>query len=158
MNSFYVTIVGAQQGQFRKESTNPKHRPAIMGLRFSMETATPFDAATGKLSAKHQHQPITFSKAWGAASPQILRALVTNEVLTSVLFEFVRTDPSAIEDVFQTITLESAQVVDFKRSIDPHSPAASGGGQFLEDVTLTYGKIMLEDMGAKTTVFDDWAV
>ena len=38
------------------------------------------------------HKPILFTKEWDKSSPLLFKALVTNEMLKSVLFEFVRTE------------------------------------------------------------------
>ena len=156
MNSFYVTIKGAAQGVFANESTDPTHQPAIAGVRFSMETVAPFDPTSGKRSGAAQPQPVRFSKAWGAASPQILRALVNDELLISVAFAFVRTDAAAIEDVFQTVQLDNAAVVDLRRTIDPLIPVASGGGQFLEEVALVYQKLTVTDAAGNTVASEFW--
>jgi type VI secretion system Hcp family effector len=63
-------------------------------------------------------KPIQISKQWGAASPQILQALATNEVLNPVIVEFTRTTPDGKEQVYQRVTLTNALVVDVERSLD----------------------------------------
>ena len=99
-NAFYVSIEGEAQGKFKGEAAFSKFGAGkITGVSFFMETVSPRDVATGQASGKRQHKPIRFTKEWGAASPQIYQALVTNEVLKSVLFEFVRTDSKGAEEV-----------------------------------------------------------
>ena len=89
---FYVSIEGTKQGKFKGESTREAHRDKIPALAFSYEVTSPRDVATGQASGRRQHGPVTFVKAWGAASPQLFQALTTNEVLKTVLFEFVGTN------------------------------------------------------------------
>src|SRR5260221_8493409 len=98
---FYVTIEGSRQGRFKGESTLANAKGKIEGLTFSSEVASPRDVATGQASGKRIHSPITFTKQWGAASPQLFQAAVTNEILKSVLFEFVGTDKAGKELVFE---------------------------------------------------------
>ena len=155
---FYVTITGAKQGAFKGESTNAKHTQSIEGLGFSFDTQTPVDPTTGQASSKRQHSPITITKEWGAASPQLLQALTTNEVLTSVVFEFVFTSPTGVEQAFQTITLTNATVVEQRRYIN-YPPLAHGGQsdrQELEEISFVFQKIELTDTAGGTTATDDW--
>src|ERR1700758_2744129 len=100
---FYVSITGKKQGRFKGESTGVGRRTTkdrIPGLRFEFETISPRDAASGLPPGKRQHKPVVITKEWGAASPQLYQALVTNEVLSTVLFEFLKTDPNGKEVVY----------------------------------------------------------
>src|SRR5262245_15279880 len=97
----YVKIKGAKQGQFKGESVQ-KPGPqsgAIPLLRFNSTATAPRDSSTGIASGKRQWQPIRLTKQWGAASPQLVQALSTNEQLSSVVFEFYRPDPSGKEQL-----------------------------------------------------------
>src|SRR5256885_1757279 len=87
---------------------------APRGMRFFSETVSPRDVATGHASGKRIHKPIVFTKEWDAASPKLFQALVTNEVLKSVLFEFVKTDAKGQEEVHFRITLANANVASMK--------------------------------------------
>jgi type VI protein secretion system component Hcp len=89
----YITIKGARQGIFKGELSGANHRDQVAGLRFSFQGIAAPDTATGQASGKRQYSFVLFTKEWGAASPQLLSALATNEVLQSVDFEFVRTNP-----------------------------------------------------------------
>jgi type VI secretion system secreted protein Hcp len=86
---FYVTIKGKKQGQFKVEILRELLMFKIPALRFLYELKAPRDAATGQASGKRQHSPITMTKEWGPASPQIFQALVMNEVLESVLLHLM---------------------------------------------------------------------
>ncbi len=96
---FYVTIEGTKQGTFRGESTREAFRNKIPGISYQFSVKIPRDLATGMTSGKRVYQPVTFTKLWGAASPQIWQAAATNEVLKTVLFEFVNTNPNGEEQV-----------------------------------------------------------
>jgi type VI secretion system secreted protein Hcp len=158
---FYVSITGKKQGKFKGESTGVGRRTTrdrIPGVRFELETSSPRDAATGLPTGKRQHKPVVITKEWGAASPQLYQALVTNEVLSAVLFEFLKTDPNGKEVVYYTIKLTDAAVSDIRSYLDLTGKGASRyDGRELEDVSFTFRKIEIDDLESKTSASDDWA-
>jgi len=149
---FYLAIKGKKQGQFKGDAARPPEGNWIVGLGFSYEITSPRDPATGQASGKRQHQPLTIIGPWGASSPQIYQALVTNEDLESVDLEFVRTDKEGKEYVFYTIKLTDATIFDFRQYID----AAAAQPQPLESVSFTFRRIEEESKDGKTSVTDDW--
>jgi type VI secretion system secreted protein Hcp len=160
-STFYVTIEGTKQGVFKGESNRENAKEKIPALAFSYEVTSPRDVATGQASGKRQHAPVTFVKEWGAASPQLFQAAVTNEVLKSVLFEFLRTNANGEEEVFETVKLTNATVSHLKDTFDArgenggHQPAAGADGPTLEEVALTFQKIEIENKSGKTLASDD---
>ncbi len=103
--SCHVAIKGARQGQFKGEGNDPQGRDKLMScLQFSYSVASVRNPATGQPAGRRQYSPLSFTKEWGPASPQVLAALATNEVLTEVDFDFVRTDASGKEYVSETVT------------------------------------------------------
>ena len=153
---FYVTIIGAKQGQFKGEGTGKSHKGKIPAVGFLYEVKSPRDIATGQASGKRQHNPVRITKEWGASSPQIFQALVTNEVLKSVLCEFVRADPKGQEEVYYTIKLTNASVSDLKQYLDETQTAGDYAGKALEDVSFTFQKIEEEDKIANRAASDSW--
>ncbi len=160
---FYVTIEGTKQGRFKGESIREAAKDKIAGLAFQSEVLSPRDLATGMTLGKRQHKPIVFTKEWGASSPQLFQALVTNEVLKSVKFEFMKTNANGEEYAFHTITLTNATISDIKSytlgtgldvSSAKRTPAADA--RQVEDVSLTFQKIEIENRDGKTTALDDW--
>jgi type VI secretion system secreted protein Hcp len=155
---FYVSIDGVKQGKFKGESVAKGQTDKILGLAFDYELLSPRDQLTGHAVGKRQHKPIKFTKAWGAASPQIFQAVVTQEVLKTVLFEFIRTSKDGQEVVFYSIKLTNAsisQLHQYKRL------SSTQGDQFdtqeLEDVSLTFAQIEVENKLTKTMASDVWA-
>ena len=150
---FYITIVGAKQGQFKGESTRAAAKGKLEGLTFVSEVSSPRDAGSGMATGKRTYSPIVFTKQWGAASPQLFQAAVTNEVLKSVLFEFLATDKAGKEHVFQTVKLTNATISDVRRSLDEHTPEGARG---TAQVAVVFQKIELTDNDGKTAAVDDW--
>ncbi len=155
---FYVTIEGTKQGKFKGESKVAARKDNLVGLAFEYKVISPHDAATGVASGKRQHSPILFTKEWGPASPQIYQALWTNEVLKSVLFEFIRMSPDGKETIFQTVKLTTANIVAVHAYRD-HTGAKSNDPvqtHELEDVSFVFHKIEVTNNIAKTMASDEW--
>lgn len=159
---FFITIKGQKQGHFKGDTTEGKAKGSkgagkIRGVRFLTETLSPRDAASGLASGKRQHKPVMITKEWDATSPQLFSALVNNEVLTSVLFEFMKTNPQGRTYVYHTITLTNAGVSDIKSYLDLTDTTGDPyDGHELEDVYFTFQKIEMESVDGKTTALDDW--
>lgn len=159
---FYVSIEGAKQGNF-KGSVDPGGKAGklgagkIAGIRFNAETTSPRDTATGLATGKRQHKPITITKEWDAASPQLFQALVTNEILNHVLFEFVKVNPKGESSIHFTVRLTDAAVASMRSYLDLTD---TSGDRFdaheLEDVAFTFKTIEIEDRDGKTRAIDDW--
>jgi len=150
---FYVTIDAAKQGRLAGESTREVHKDKLAGIGFSYEVSWPRDAPSGQATGKRQHGAVTFTKEWGAASPQLFTALVTNEVLDSVLFEFVRTNDVGVEHVFHTIKLTNAAVTGIHQYVGVQDDAELDNAE-LEDVALTFRGIEIENVDGRTTASD----
>jgi type VI secretion system secreted protein Hcp len=151
---FYVTVDGTKQGRFKGESKREQHAHKLAGLSFSYEVSSPRDASTGQATGKRRHGPVTFTKAWGAATPQLFQALVTNEVLRSVLFEFVRSGEDGTEQIFQTIRLTNVGVAAIKQYVVPE-PSAAAAPRELEDISLAFQIIDIEHKLGGTIASDD---
>jgi type VI secretion system secreted protein Hcp len=153
---FYVTVTGAKQGVFKGDSSRDKDKNKITGLGFRAEVSASVTTATGAAVGRRQYSAISFTKQWGAASPQFIQALVTNEKITSALFEFLKTSATGIQQVYYTIELTDAQVTEVKQFSGNLSPIASSTAE-LEEVSLVFRKIEVHSLEGKTTVLDDWS-
>src|SRR5690349_9689461 len=101
----YITIHSKVHGPLRG---NDKDRWDGALLTFSYGVESPRDISSGQASGKRQHQPVTITKEWGASSPQLFQALWTNEVLDSVVIEFVAPDGSPPKKKSRRIQLSNA--------------------------------------------------
>ena len=147
---FYVTIEGTKQGKFKGDNPNKAHKDQITGLAFDYAVIAPRDPASGLPTGKRQHKPVTITKRWDAATPQLFKALVTNEVLKWVKIEFVKTSSAGKEYVYHKLTLTDATVVD----IHQHANAET---LEQEDVSFIFRKIEIENVDGKTVAIDDWS-
>jgi type VI secretion system secreted protein Hcp len=155
-HAFYVTIKGTAQGTFKGQGTG-RNADKIPGVAFSYGVETPIDDMTGLPTGKRQHKPVVITKEWGAASPQLYQATVTNEVLKSVLCEFVNVNPAGVEQLAFTIELTNATVVEFDGSVQ----FGEAGGPVvdtreLETISFVFQKITITSVAGDTTAVDDW--
>lgn len=162
---FYVTIEGTKQGKFKGDNKNRASKDKITGLAFGYEVDSPRDPATGHATGRRTHKPVWFVKEWDAASPQIFQALVTNEVLKSVLFEFYQKTPKGTDEIYFTIQLTNA-TFSTMRLLKGNDGAGStclvpdatlaGNSKELDVVMLTFQHIEIESKTGKTMAEDDW--
>jgi type VI secretion system Hcp family effector len=157
----FIAVKGAKQGQFKSEATQgsrkDKWTPVVS---FTMGLRSPHDPATGQASGKHQLEPVTIVKEWGAASPQGLAACATNERLTEVQVEFTRNKPSGEEYVHQTVKLTDAlitQVTRFAGNPDSTWGTSSATLLELERWSFTFRRIEVHDVDGNTTHVEDWS-
>jgi type VI secretion system secreted protein Hcp len=163
----HISIKGTKQGQFKGEGIQDKRKDKWLPvLSFNMEVISPRDIATGQASGKRQWKPISIVKEWGAASPQLLAACSTNEVLSDVVIEFSKTNVNGEEYVYQQIKLTNATISSVDR-FTGNKDGAEGSSSArhtqsvdtleLERFRLTFQKIELADNDGKTNFADDWA-
>jgi type VI secretion system secreted protein Hcp len=152
----YVTIKGKTQGTFKGEGTKG-NAGRIPVMSYEYEVDSPRDPGSGQATGKRQHKPVVFLKEIDAASPQIFTALVDNEVLTEVVFEFLKFSPSGMETVEFKVTLTNAGVALFRQTV---RIGQQGGpvvdSRPLEEVSLTFQKIELDYLLGNTEASDDW--
>ena len=160
----FFSVKGTKQGQFKGEAKEAGRADRWIAVRyFAMELESPRDAASGLPTGKRQWKPIKVVKEWGAASPQGLTACATNELLSEVVFEFMRTDASGVEYVYQTLTLTEATIADVVRFTGGPEALMPGGkrasfeeSEELEAWSFTFRKIQLADKDGATAFADDW--
>jgi type VI secretion system secreted protein Hcp len=153
----YASFKGVKQGDFKGESTQKGHEGTIPGVSFTYGVIVPLDIATGQASGKRQHQPVVFTKEWGASSPQFFAAAYTNEVLSEVAFNFYLTGANGIEQLDHTIKLTNATIVSVKQSVLlPQTGGPAIDSRELEEISLTFQKIDITSIPGGTEATDDW--
>jgi type VI secretion system secreted protein Hcp len=161
----YFTVEASKQGKLKGEIATAAHKDKMGGLSFQYAIEAPHDPATGQATGKRHHSAITVVKEWGAATPQLFQALVTNETLPKVIFEFFQISRgTGKEEAFYRVTLENAAVSSIKQytgaaateaSSSRHSAPGASSNE-LEAISFTFTKILVEHLLAKTAGADDW--
>jgi len=160
----YMSVKGKKQGQFKGEAIQDKRKENwIPVLSFTMGLKSPRDISTGQASGKRQFEPVTIVKEWGAASPQGLTSCATNEVLSEVLIEFIKTNSNGENYIYQTVKLTDATFAQILRftgeaeSTGGGSSSRQAAGAELERWSFIFRKIEVEDKDGKTTFLEDWS-
>jgi type VI secretion system secreted protein Hcp len=157
----YVIVRGQKTGTFTGDTTK-QGQIAVYHITYN-ETA-PRDSASGLPSGKRVSNPITFTKALDKSSPQFFGALVNNENLTTVTFNFYgsravdgRVTSTGNDGLLYTITLTNASIASDEiigpSDKDPASGVAYPGA--VEQVSLVYQKITVTAVGGVTSA-DNW--
>jgi|CZKI01.1.fsa_nt_gi type VI secretion system secreted protein Hcp len=155
-HQFYMTFKGTKQGTFKGQGTKQKEG-RIPGVAFEFGAEVAFDPASGQSTGRHQHTPIVIKKEVDAASPQLLQALATNEVLKLVQLVFFDTPGDGKEVVYHTITLTNAMICRFREFLqlgEKGGPVVDS--RLLDEISLTYQKIEMENVLGGTQASDDW--
>jgi type VI secretion system secreted protein Hcp len=151
----YLTAKGQRQGDIVGGVTEKGREGSIALSAVAYELAAPYDQATGQITGKRQHKPVSIVKSIDQASPQLLQAWVTNETLTTVKIEFWRPVPEAAGSYF-VIALTNAVIVDFLFG-SPDKPVVVGvAREEFETVTMTYQKIVWTWSPSGASASDDW--
>jgi len=155
----YVSIRGAKQGQFKGNgSAKGRGDKWIEVVRYEQTIQAPRDVATGQASGKRRQETIKFRIEMGTASQQLMSALVNDEALLDVNFEFVNTNAAGEEYVYYTIKLTDAHVTRFgTRASDSNS--FSGHEKNVHewsDVELATSKIVSVSYEKSKTFSDQW--
>ncbi|HEX8791274.1 MAG TPA: type VI secretion system tube protein TssD [Polyangiaceae bacterium] len=153
----YVSIKGQKQGQFKGESMVTSRAAKWMDvLAFRSAVSVPMDAASGGVTGKRKHEPMCFTKHWGAATPQLLNSVVNNELLSEVDFEFVKTDAQGKESVFQTVKLLNAVIVDDRERLGSEAEVPGHTQETFEEVCFAYQRAEITNNDGRTTTVDSW--
>jgi type VI secretion system secreted protein Hcp len=153
-NRFYVTIRGAVQGQFKGDDVRSQQGNKIAGLAFRYGVTSPRDPQ-GMATGRQQHDAVLLVKEWVASSPQIFQAIATNEVITEVNFEFLKTTPAGQDSLYYTIKLTNASIVKVSMHVDAPTPGAAGDTRELEEVSFLFQKIEMANLDGGTAGADD---
>jgi type VI secretion system Hcp family effector len=149
----YASFKGKKQGQLKGESQKA-HRSDKWTevLSFEMGSEVPVDAKGGRPKGPRTQKPVVITKQIGSASPQLLQAHWTNEVLSEVIIEIL-----LHVHVQKRITLTNAIVARFHRStiLSSHNTGKRNTNE-LEQFSFTYGKILVENLATGTSTTDDW--
>jgi type VI secretion system secreted protein Hcp len=157
----WMSIVGTKQGEFKSETTSETRKYKwIPLLTFSCSGRLPYDPAHHAITGNRQWNPITVVKQWGAASPQILTAMTTAELLEAVNFEFERVAADGTTVVYQTVTLVNATIIAVNQSTaDASSPQPAppeNNLSELEEIQFIFRKIEIQNQDGPTSLMDSW--
>jgi len=148
-HQFYMAIKGQKQGDFKGEATDARRRgkwTELLSFRYGAEP--PFDANSRLPAGRRSHQPLTITKEEGSASPQLLQAHWSREMLDEVAIEIVgRPSGGSGEVVVERITLTNATISHHSTYVPVPTghPEPQKHSNFLQDFTFEYGAIQVRN-------------
>jgi type VI secretion system secreted protein Hcp len=165
-SKIYLSILGNNQGQFQGEGSAPGRSDKWVPLVSIQGAPSSPDLQMRRIPGQRKPPNLRVVKVTGPASLQLFRAADTNEILSSVVIEFVSTHPNGAEFVDHTIRLSNARVAKVERTF-PRGPLAHQGTRAHDAFTLavaeedtrvgfTYQKIVWEFDPGKIPARDDW--
>ena len=113
-----------------RKDQKPDGMPVI---QFDYGVASPRDVASGQATGKRIHQPLKVVHEVNEWSPFLLRALVTNELFSSVLVEFFKTEEGGKSIKYYEVRLTHANASSLRQFTE--------NNQFLEELQLTFQTI-----------------
>ena len=129
----YMTITGSKQGQIRSRVTE---KLAVVSVLHDQKMAT------GMATGRRQHGSITIKREVDEASPKLMQAMRTNEVLGDVTIMFG--DTRAPGKSVRSVTLMDATITSDRKVGDS------------ELITFEYSKIEVTWTDGGKTATDDW--
>ena len=155
----YLTIQGVKQGNFKGTSTAKGRENQIECVGYSYGVQSPRDASSGMPTGKLQHAPVVIVKHLDGATPQLLQAATSNEVLKSVVIEFYKVGGNGKSNILQTIRLTNAVVSKVSQFAGTASPdKLIPNNNPYEEISFTFQKIQVENVDSKTEATDDWTM
>jgi type VI secretion system secreted protein Hcp len=152
----YLKLEGKNQGSIEGDCTQKGHEKWILvyGLDWSMEI--PRDVHSGLPTGQRIHHPITIKKKLDPASPLIAQACSSGEQMKKWQLDFHQISEKGQEELYYTIQLENAIVVDVKYEKPLTFLEANKPYHDMEYVSFTYEKITWSHKKANKEAADDW--
>lgn len=147
----YMKVTGATQGEIAGGAEQLDHLDKTEVLSFTQGISSPTDAASGRLTGKRQHTGVGLSCQVDKATVLYYQALCNNEILTSVNFEFFRTNIEGMTEHYFTVLLTNAKFSDIQIAAD------NDGGFDTASYVLSYEKIEWTWEDGGIIAMDDWS-
>jgi type VI secretion system secreted protein Hcp len=135
----FLTITGTKQGSIKGEAAKEGGSEGSIAVSAVVHES----AAAALPTGKRQHSPITITKETDAASPKLMQAMATNEVLSNVTITFVGSGAGGAKAA-QKIVLTNATITGI------HKVGNS------EQITFDYPTIEVTWVSGGKTMSDDW--
>lgn len=160
----YVSITGATQGNISQSAFTADsvgniyqtgHEDQCFCQSLTVEVTIPRDPQSGQVTGQRVHAPARVIKYVDKASPMLMQAIASGEVL-QMEAQFFRTATSGKQEHYYTVKFTDVVLVHYKQ----HTPNAldpeSGSYRDMEELAFTYRQIDVTHEVAGTSGSDDW--
>ena len=148
--SFYLTVNASSQGELVGEGGKKTNAKGIPILGYSLGVEAPQSSGSGQATGKRSYEPVSVYKNAGPVTVQLLKALISGEMLLKVEILVYKTTKNGKESLYYKITLTNARI-----SALQHEPGDLVDTDELETVQFVFQKIEMENLLAGTSVVDD---
>lgn len=152
----YLSLDGENQGKIEGSVQIRGHDNEILVQGVEGLHDIPRSPQTGLPTGKRVHHPLTVVKEIDKSSPKLMQALTSGEQLKTVNLEFYRINDKGLEELYYTIKLQNAIIVDIRtwvpNCLDPEQ--ASLG--HMEDVAFTFEQITWTWQDGGIEAEDSW--
>jgi type VI secretion system secreted protein Hcp len=149
MADIRMTLTGTRAGVMPpRRDQKPDGMPVI---QFEYEVVSPRDAASGQASGRRIHHPLKVVHEVNEWSPFLLPALVTNELFSSVIVEFFKTEDGGRSIKYYEIRITHVNASSLRQFTE--------NDQFLEELQFTFQTIEetqfpTENLGSDSIALD----
>ena len=160
----YMSITGSKQGLITRGASTADsmgnnyqegHEDQVLVQAFNHKIKVPRDPQSGQPTAPREHQELCITKVFDKASPLLLQAQTSNELLTKVEIQWYRTS-KGVQEHYYTTYLEDAVIVEIRDYMLNCQDSANAHFTHLQDVCMTYRKISWTHEVCGTSGTDDW--
>lgn len=161
----YMSITGIKQGlitagAFAADSVGNIYQEGrenlIMVQGFQHQVTIPRDPQSGQPTGQRVHQPLIITKVFDKATPLLLAALTSGELMEEVVIQWFRTSAAGTQEHYFTTTLEDAIIIEIKDYMFNCQDPGNAHFTHLEDVHFSYRKITWTHEVSGTSGSDDW--
>jgi len=161
----YMSIEGENQGNITEGANSmdsmgnryqEEHENEITVQAFNHQILIPRDPQSGQPSGQRVHEALVITKIFDKSSPKLFAALTSGERLPKVVLKWYRTSMTGQQEHYFTHELEDAMIVDIKTYMPNAQDPSMAHFTHMEDVALTYRKIVWTHEVAGVSGADDW--
>jgi type VI secretion system secreted protein Hcp len=155
--SAYLRLTGQSQGPIEGPVTQKGREDTIEVFGWNHELISPRDPVSGHATGKTQHSEITIIKAIDKTTPVLLRALVTNELITSWSLECWRSTMTGVQELYYRIELGDAAISRIASAQLNNQHPENANIEPREHVSFVYQKIIWTWLDGGVMAEDSWA-
>lgn len=155
----YLSIKGQKTGEFKGDVFAKGHENWNSVLSLEYGIASPVDAASGMATGRRTHQGITFILKWSKATPLLLNAASTGEILSEVHFQRWMPQINGATSIgtevnADTIDLSNARITSLK-IVDQKND--DGKLDTVVIVSMVYQKLTITHQDGGISAEDSWS-
>jgi type VI secretion system secreted protein Hcp len=136
-----LTITGEEQGLMEGSCELDGREGTILVQAFDHVVEIPTDDR-GVASGRRVHRPMKITKEIDKSTPMLYQALCTNELLTEATLDWYRLDGTGEHELYYSVFMQNAFVTRIRPWVPNVLDRSSEGLGHMEDVSITYEKII----------------